>query len=195
MIKIAIILSSTRPGRKGEAVANWVLDQASRRGDADYELIDLATHTLPDLDEPIPPAAGRYTEPHTKAWAEVIAGFDGFIVVTPEYNHSFPGKLKNALDRVYAEWNNKAVGFVSYGVDGGVRAVEALRPVSGTLQLADVGPHVALNSRDDWDGFGGPFTPRDFQRQALTAVLDAVVSWAGALQTVRNKPQPSAMAR
>lgn len=188
MNRIAIILSSTRPGRAGEAVAHWVLDQATQRGDADYELVDLAEHTLPDLDEPVPPRAGHYTQPHTKEWAGVVAGFDGYVIVTPEYNHSYPGKLKNALDRVYAEWNNKAVGFVSYGSDGGVRAVEALRPVVGVLGMADVSPAVALSMRDDWDGWGGPFTPRDFHVGELSAVLDAVNSWAGALKTVRSAP-------
>lgn len=185
MPKIAVILSSTRPGRIGEAVAHWVMEHATQRDDAGFELIDLAEHTLPDIDEPLPPVTGQYSQPHTKAWAEVIAAFDGFVIVTPEYNHSFSGKLKNALDRVNAEWNNKSAGFVSYGVNGGVRAVEALRPVCGTLRLADVGPFVALGTREDWDGRGGPFTPREFQLGALTAVLDAVVSWATALKTLR----------
>ncbi|RKR75850.1 NADPH-dependent FMN reductase [Frondihabitans australicus] len=186
MMKIAVILASTRPGRTGEAVARWVMDNAVTPGDADYELVDLDDHTLPDLDEPVPPAAGLYAAPHTLAWAEVVGRFDGYVFVTPEYNHSFPGKLKNALDRVWAEWNNKAAGFVSYGADGRVRAVEALRPVCATLRIADVGPAVALTARDDWDGFGGPFTPRDFQQQNLAGVLDAAVSWSTALSTIRN---------
>ena len=181
-MKIAVILSSTRPGRVGEAVARWVVDRASVRGDAAYELVDLAEHHLPDPDEPVPPAAGRYTLPHTRAWAELIAGFDGYVIVTPEYNHSFPGTLKNALDRVWAEWNDKAVGFVSYGADGGVRAVEALRPVVATLRLADVGPQVSLRSREDWSGF----TPRSFHEDSLTAMLDTVVRWATALTAARS---------
>jgi NAD(P)H-dependent FMN reductase len=185
-MKIAVILSSTRPGRAGAVVANWVIDRASTLGGADYELIDLAEHELPDIDEPIPPAASHYTLPHTQAWAALISGFDGYVVVTPEYNHSFPGTLKNALDRIWAEWHDKAVGFVSYGADGGVRAVEALRPVMATLRLADVGPQVALDSREDWDGYGGPFTPRPFQQAALTTMLGAVVAWAAALVTVRE---------
>ncbi|MFX5705265.1 NAD(P)H-dependent oxidoreductase, partial [Acinetobacter baumannii] len=89
-LKIAIILGSTRPGRNGEAVAQWVLESARERGDAEYELVDLADHHLPDMDEPSPPAAGRYTQPHTVAWAEVVGRYDGFVIVTPEYNRSFP---------------------------------------------------------------------------------------------------------
>ncbi|NUS03817.1 MAG: NAD(P)H-dependent oxidoreductase [Nonomuraea sp.] len=135
MTKIAIIAGSTRPGRAGEAVARWVLDQAGRRGDASYELVDLAEVDLPHLDEPLPPALGRYTHPHTRRWAATVAACDGYVFVTPEYNHSLPGSLKNALDRVYAEWNDKAAAFVSYGIDGGVRAVEALRVVAGALLL------------------------------------------------------------
>ncbi|GAA4655943.1 NADPH-dependent FMN reductase [Arthrobacter cryoconiti] len=187
MVKIAVILSSTRSGRAGEAVAHWVLAQATARGDADYELIDLADYALPEIDEAIPPAVGRYTEEHTKVWAGVVARFDGYVIVTPEYNHSFPGKLKNALDRVWAQWNDKVVGFVSYGVDGGIRAVEALRPVSASLRMADVGPAVALSSREDWSGFGGPFTPRAHQEQSLAGTLDAVVAWTNALHAMRTK--------
>ena len=109
-----------------ERVAQWVLEQAPKRGDADCDLIDLAEVALPQIDEPFPPAMGRYTHSDTQQWATTVATYDGYVLVTPECNHSFPGVLKNALDRVYAEWNNKAVGLVSYGVDGGVRAV-ALR--------------------------------------------------------------------
>ena len=122
--KIAVILGSTRPGRNGRAVAEWVLERAKSRPDADYELIDLLDYPLPHLDEPIPPSRGHYTGDHTKDWAATIAAYDGYVFVTPEYNHSIPGVLKNAIDYIYAEWNNKAAGFVSYGTVGGVRAVE-----------------------------------------------------------------------
>jgi NAD(P)H-dependent FMN reductase len=108
MIKIGIILGSTRPGRRGEQVAQWVHERAARRTDAEFEVIDLLDHPLPHLDEPAPAlmSAGRYQHEHTRGWADAIASFDGFVVVTPEYNHSIPGVLKNALDHLYAEWNN-----------------------------------------------------------------------------------------
>ena len=127
MLNIAIILGSTRPGRNTEAVAHWVNNLAQARQDAHFELIDLADYNLPPLDEPIPPSMGQYQHAHTKAWAEKVAAFDGYVFVTPEYNHSFPAALKNALDAVYAEWNNKAAGFVSLGSAGGTRAVVQLR--------------------------------------------------------------------
>jgi NAD(P)H-dependent FMN reductase len=107
-LKIAIILGSTRPGRNGKAVADWVLAKASGRTGADYELIDLADYPLPHMDEAIPPSVGQYAGEHTKAWAATIGVYDGFIFVTPEYNHSTSGVLKNAIDYLYAEWNNKA---------------------------------------------------------------------------------------
>ena len=132
-------------GRAAERVEQSVLEQARKRGDADNDLIDLTAVDLPQIDEPFPPAMGRYTHPHTRQWATTVAVHDGYVLVTPECNHSFPGVLKNALDHVYADWNNKAVGLVPYGFDGGVRAVEAVRPVQGALQLADLSATVTLN--------------------------------------------------
>jgi NAD(P)H-dependent FMN reductase len=183
---IAIIIGSTRPGRQGANVARWVLENASARDDAAFEIIDLVEADLPPLDEAMPPAAGRYTHRHTIAWARTIERFDGYIFVTPEYNHGYPGSLKNALDRVYAEWNNKSAGFVAYGVDGGVRAVEQLRQVVGTLKLADVTPQVSLNMNRDFADFIN-FTPRAHQSTALTAMLDEVIDWAAALHPLRQR--------
>src|SRR5690242_18263153 len=127
MIKVAIIVGSTRPGRNGEAVANWVYDIANKRDDAEYELVDLRDFPLPHLDEALPASLGQYANQHTKDWAAKIGGYDAFVFVTPEYNHSTSAVLKNAIDYLNAEWNNKAAGFVSYGGAGGARAVEHLR--------------------------------------------------------------------
>ncbi len=101
MLKIAIIIGSTRPGRKAEAVARWVYDIAAKRSDASFEVVDIADFDLPLLDEPIPPIMNQYSKPHTKAWAAKIASFDAFVFVTPEYNHSTSGALKNAIDFLY----------------------------------------------------------------------------------------------
>ncbi|MFJ9036679.1 NADPH-dependent FMN reductase [Streptomyces sp. NPDC102406] len=185
MTRIAIILGSTRPGRNGEAVANWVLDIAKQRTDAEYELVDIADFKLPHLDEVTPPSLGQYTQPHTKAWAEKIASFDGYVFVTPEYNHSTSGALKNAIDFLYNEWNNKAAGFVSYGSVGGTRAVEHLRLVMGELQVADVRNQVALSLFTDFQNFS-QFTPAPHQTEAVGAVLDQVVAWSGALAQLRT---------
>src|SRR3954468_9721210 len=113
MPRIGIILGSTRPNRNGEQDARGVEDVDTKRGGAQFDLVDLRDYPLPHLDEPLPPSLGQYQQAHTREWAETIASFDGFVIVTPEYNHGTSGVLKNAIDYVYAEWNNKAVGFVS----------------------------------------------------------------------------------
>ncbi len=187
MVNIAVIVGSTRPGRKAPAVANWVLDIAGLRADAVFELVDIADFNLPLLDEPVPPSMGRYSQPHTKAWAARIARFDGFVFVTPEYNHGTSGALKNAIDFLYKEWNNKAAGFVGYGSVGGARAIESLRLVMGELMVADVRAQVMLSLFTDFDG-DRP-NPAERQTQAVDAMLDQVVAWSRALKTVRG-PTP-----
>ncbi|MFI5998459.1 NADPH-dependent FMN reductase [Streptomyces sp. NPDC051362] len=184
MTKIGIILGSTRPGRNGEAVARWVLEQAKTRTDAEYELVDLLDYKLPLLDEPFPAAYGQYSLPHTKAWAAKVASFDGFVFVTPEYNHSVPAALKNALDFLGAEWANKSAGFVGYGSAGGTRAVEHLRLIAGELQMADVRSQVALSLFTDFENFS-VFKPAATQAETLGATLDQVVAWSKALAPLR----------
>jgi NAD(P)H-dependent FMN reductase len=188
MIRIGIILGSTRPNRNGEQVARWVYGIAAGRDDAEYELVDLRDYPLPHLDEPLPPSLGQYQNDHTKAWAEKIASFDGFVIVTPEYNHSTSGVLKNAIDYLYAEWNNKAVGFVSYGAVGGARAAEHLRLVAGELQMADVRQQVTLSLITEFENFS-VFKPGDYNVAALATLLDQVVAWSTALAPLR---QPAA---
>jgi NAD(P)H-dependent FMN reductase len=184
MTRIGIILGSTRPNRNGEQVAHWVLDIARRRDDAEFELVDLRDHPLPHIDEPIPPSMGQYQNEHTRQWAQTIAGFDGFVIVTPEYNHGTSGVLKNALDFLYGEWNNKAVGFVSYGAVGGARAVEHLRLVAGELQMADVRQQVTLSLITEFENYS-VFKPGDYNLAALDTLLDQVVAWSVALAPLR----------
>lgn len=190
MTTIAVIIGSTRPGRNGEAVARWVLDLASRRTDASFELVDLADHALPLLDEPVPAAMGQYQNEHTQRWAETVARYDGYVFVTPEYNHSTSGALKNAIDYVYAEWNNKAASFVSYGSAGGVRAVEHLRLIAAELQIATVRAQVALSLADDFENYS-EFTPRDQALPQVETMLDQLVSWTKALKSVRASGAPA----
>lgn len=186
MLQIAIILGSTRPGRRGDPVARWVLQQANalQRADLQFELVDIATYNLPLLDEAVPPSQGRYEHAHTRVWADSIARFDGFIFVTPEYNHGTSGALKNALDYLYAEWNDKAAGFVSYGSAGGTRAVEQLRLVMAELQIADVRAQVALSLFTDFENFT-TFRPAAHHEKSLVALVDQLAAWAGALKSVR----------
>ena len=190
MTRIGIILGSTRPNRNGEQVARWVYDIAAGRTDAEFELVDLRDYPMPHLDEPLPPSLGQYQNEHTKQWAGKIASFDGFVFVTPEYNHSISGVLKNAIDYLFAEWNNKAVGFVSYGSVGGARAAEHLRLIAGELQMADVRQQVALSLLTEFENFS-VFQPGDYNRAALNTLLDQVIAWSTALAPLR---QPAAVA-
>jgi NAD(P)H-dependent FMN reductase len=185
MVRIGIILGSTRPNRLGEQVAAWVHQEASGRADAHYELVDLREYPLPHLDEPLPASSGQYTHDHTRGWAARIASLDGFVIVTPEYNHGVPGVLKNAIDYLYAEWNNKAVGFVSYGGAGGTRAVEHLRLTAGALQMADVAAQVTLSLVTEFENFA-VFRPGGYNVAALTTMLNQVAGWTAALAPLRG---------
>lgn len=187
MIQIAIIIGSTRPGRKAPAVAEWVHEHAKARSDARFELVDLEAFDLPLLDEPVPPSRGQYTQPHTLAWAAKVASFDGFVFVTPEYNHGPSGALKNAIDFLYREWNDKAAGFVGYGGTGAIRAVEQLRLVLAEVKVATVRSQVALSFANDFENHSA-LKPAPHQSKALGAMLDQVVAWSAALKPLRAAP-------
>jgi NAD(P)H-dependent FMN reductase len=184
-LNIAIILGSTRPGRNGKAVADWVTEKAAARTSAQYELVDLADHPLPHIDEPLPPTMGQYAGEHTKAWAEKIGSYDGFIFVTPEYNHSTSGVLKNAIDYLYAEWNNKAAAFVSYGSLGGARAIEHLRAIMSELQVAHVRQQLSFSMFTDFENFS-TFVPGPQHAESAVALFDQLESWAEAMKSVRE---------
>ena len=186
MLRIAIIIGSTRPGRNGEAVAKWVYEIAQKRGDAEFELVDIKDFNLPLLDEPVPPIMGQYSKPHTKTWVAKIGSFDGYVFVTPEYNHGISGALKNAIDFLFAEWINKAAGFVSYGGAAGTRAVEHLRLVMAEVQIADVQAQVGLSLFTDFENFS-VFKPGPRHEKSVNDMLDQVIAWGGALKTLREK--------
>lgn len=185
-MRIGIIVGSTRPGRHGLTVAQWVHGLASARNSAEYELVDVAEYNLPLLDEPMPPAMGAPpVHEHTRRWSAKIASFDGYVIVTPEYNHGPSAALKNALDYLFKEWNNKSVGFVGYGFAGGTRSVEILRAIISNLELADVRSTVALSMIHDFENFS-KFKPLPHNEATLKQVLDQVEAWAGALKPLRK---------
>ncbi len=186
MIKVAIVIGSTRPGRKGEAVARWVYEIAAKRSDVEFELVDIKDYNLPLLDESMPPSMGHYSQSHTKIWAAKIDSFDAFVFVTPEYNHGASGALKNAIDFLYKEWNNKAAGFVSYGGAGGTRAVEQLRLVMAEIQIATVRAQVTLSLYTDFEKFSA-FKPASHQEAAVNTMLNQVIAWGGAMKTLRSR--------
>ncbi len=195
MTRIAIIIGSTRPNRRGRLVADWVVDIATKhpavtKGDDEVELLDLVDFDLPLLDEPLPAMFGRYTNPHTRRWSETVAAFDGFVFVTPEYNQSAPASLKNALDYLFHEWADKPAAFVSYGVDGGVRAVEQLRQATSVLGMTNLDANVALSLRTDFEitdpEHPGTFSPAPHHEHAANAMLDELIARSNELRTNRH---------
>jgi NAD(P)H-dependent FMN reductase len=170
--KIGIIIGSTRPNRIGPSIAKWVLQEASKRQDLAFELIDLAEINLPMFDEPRVPAMGQYEHEHTKRWAAVVAKYDGFIFVTPEYNYGYPASLKNAIDFIYKEWNGKPAAFVGYGAAaGGIRAVIQLKQLLFILKMLPVYVDVIIPNANA-QVTDGRFKAEEAQNQALTALLD-----------------------
>src|SRR5713226_7461001 len=184
MLRIAIIIGSTRPGRNGEAVARWVYEIAQKRSDAEFELVDIKDFNLPLLDEPVPPSLGQYTKEHTQAWAAKIDSFDAYVFVTPENNHGTSGALKNAIDFLFKEWNNKAAGFVGYGGAGGVRAVEHLRLVMAEVEVATVRNQVALSLLSDFENYSN-FKPAAHHEKSVNQMLDQLIAWSGAMKSLR----------
>lgn len=181
-----VVLGSTRNGRFGDRVADWFMERATGREDLTAELVDLRDWPLPFFDQPTPPMAGGYTDEAQRRWAEKVASADGYVFVTPEYNHGYPAVLKNALDHLYAEWNDKPAAFVGYGgPGGGIRAVEQLRQVVVELQMVPMRSQVALASVYRVFADGPPADPA--LRRAADGVLDEVGRWAAALRTVRGK--------
>ena len=133
---VQIVIGSVRQRRFGEHVARWFAELAAERTDLRFEVVDLAAWDLPALTTPVPPMMGPSEDPAIRRWAAKVAEGDGYVLVTPEYNHGYPASLKNALDHLFAEWGRKPVGFVSYGgPGGGLRAVEQLRQVVVELDM------------------------------------------------------------
>lgn len=183
MVKIGIIIGSTRPGRAGEGVAKWVYEMSKARSDAEFELVDIQDYDLPLLDEPKLAVEQDYSKEHTKKWSAKIQEFDGYIFVTPEYNHSTSAALKNGLDFLYKEWTNKAAGFVSYGAIGGARAVEALRTIMAQFKIADVREQVMFFLADDFED--GVLKPKARHEKSLNTLFSQVIAWSTAMKTLR----------
>jgi NAD(P)H-dependent FMN reductase len=180
-LRVGVIAGSTRPVRKATVVAEWIC--ADPIPSLELVLIDLADVGLPLLCEPAPAASGQYDQPATRSWSRLVAEFDAFVLVTPEYNHSTSAALKNALDHLYREWQDKPVAFVGYGLDGGTRAVEHLRAITAELGMAGVGPQVSIDLRADYAA--GRLEPRSFQPAARGRMLGQLAVWATALRAAR----------
>lgn len=190
--KIAIIVGSTRPGRVGRAVADWYFSHVKDTPNVDFQIVDLADINLPLLDEAIPPSMHKYQNEHTKKWAELVNGFDAFVWVTAEYNHSAPASLTNAISFVFQEWNRKPVALVSYGSMGGVRAAEHLRQVAGELQMVDIRPAVML--MEPWAMFDetGVMKPEHIKGAPIPAQVEELVWWTDAIKAKQASEQSPA---
>ncbi|WP_033542554.1 NADPH-dependent FMN reductase [Planococcus sp. CAU13] len=187
MTKIGIIAGSTRPGRNSIQVAEWVKSIADKRGDAEYEIVDLKEFNLPMYAEPISAAYSQdYQTPEAIPWSRKVAELDGYVFICPEYNHGVTSALKNAIDYLYVEWNNKAAGIVSYGSSGGVRAAESLRIIMAELQVATVRAHPAMSLFTDFENMS-EFKPAEVHEGSVTTMLDQVNAWTNALQPLRNQ--------
>lgn len=187
MIKIKILTGSVRPGRFNIQPANWIYEISKQRKNIEIELIDLAELNLPFLDEPLPPMMDKHSKVHTKKWSKMIREADGFIFVTPEYNHSFSPVLKNAIDYLYYEWNYKPVTFVSYGGSaGGTRAVEHLRGVAAELKMYDLREQILLPSC--WENMNteGKYQFSQRHEQSANEMLDTLTFWAKTMKDARN---------
>lgn len=184
-MKIGIILGSTRPGRLGTAVAEWVAKRATERDGATYELLDLADHDLDLLGEPVVPGAANrnYENPKTAAWGRVVDEYDGFVFVTPEYNHSVPAAMKNAFDVLGPEWQQKSVAFVAYGADGGVRAVEHWRTITANMSMLATRGQVSLSLFTDFGEHG--FTPSERRDGEIDGVLAELERLTGVSEQLR----------
>ncbi|SDN30258.1 NAD(P)H-dependent FMN reductase [Psychrobacillus sp. OK028] len=183
-LKIGIVVGSVRKGRNAEAVSKWMFNFASKRNDADYELVDLINYRLPLLGQEIPSEQEEEANSAIKNWSEKMDTYDGYIFVTPEYNHAVGGALKNALDYLNPELNNKAAGFVGYGSLGGARAHENMRLILGELQVADVSTAVTFSLMADFENMS-LFRPAAYHEGNAHKMLDQLLAWGGALKTLR----------
>lgn len=186
MPHIKIIAGSVRPGRFNTQPANWIYELASKRPNAKFTLVDIAQLNLPFLDEPKSPKAREYTKEHTRNWSEIIEEADGFIFVTPEYNHSVSPALKNALDFLYHEWSYKPASFISYGAEaGGARSVEHLRAVCGELKMYDLREQLIIPNY--WDNLDekGNFKFNEAHEKAAERILDELLFWAAKMKEAR----------
>lgn len=187
MTNIKILTGSTRPGRFNTQPANWIYELAKQRNDIQAEIIDLEKLDLPFLDEPVPPKMKKYSKDHTQKWSKIVDETDGFIWVTPEYNHSYSAALKNAIDYVFYEWNYKPVTFVSYGSEaGGSRAVEHLRGVAAELKMFDLSEQVLLPNYWNHMDSQGNYQFSEEKVKAATDMLDTLSFWAKEMKQSRK---------
>ncbi len=191
-LKLKVIVGSTRPNRFSEKPAQWIFEHAQARPEFSAEMLDLREYPMPFFNEPVSPSSKKepYAEPSVARWTAKIAESDGFIIVTPEYNHGYPAVLKNALDYVYQEWNNKPVAFVAYGSVMGARSVEQLREVAVELQMVPIrnAIHIPGDVYAKVAGLGSPADPAALKTldEKAKGLLDQLTWWMRTLKAARK---------
>jgi NAD(P)H-dependent FMN reductase len=187
MLKLHVVVTSTRPGRVGPTIAKWFVERANEHGAFQVRLVDLAEVNLPFLDEPAHPRLRDYEHQHTRDWSALVDEADAFVFVTPEYNHGTPATLVNALDYLVHEWAYKPASFVSYGgPSGGARSVQMTKQILTALKMMPIPEQVPLPLFMQYLK-DGVFSPPDMQVKAAKMVLDELAKWAGALRPLRGK--------
>jgi NAD(P)H-dependent FMN reductase len=188
MFTLKIIIGSTRPGRKGPSIAEWIFALVKEHKEFEVELVDLAIVNLPIFNEPNHPVEQKYEHEHTKKWSNLINHTDAFILVTPEYNHSFPASIKNALDYLYKEWNYKPMAFVSYGgVAAGTRSLQLLKPIITALKMMPVTASVNIPFFSKYIDSNGKFNADESLLKSATVMLKELLIWTDGLKNMRQK--------
>ncbi len=189
MYQLKIILASTRTARKGPAVASWIMQVANAYKDTfDVALLDLKEIDLPFLDEPEHPRLQHYKHDHTKRWSKIIDSADAYVIVTCEYNYGYPAPLKNALDFVYKEWNNKPVAFVGYGgIAGGTRAIQMLKQVVTAQKMMPLAEAVFIPFFTRFIDEDGVFQADEALDESANAMMKALIPWTKALKYMREE--------
>jgi NAD(P)H-dependent FMN reductase len=191
-MNLLVVVGSTRPGRAGLPISEWFVKQAETHAGVDVTVADLAELNLPLLDEPNHPRLRQYLNPHTKAWGAIVDAADAIVFVTPEYNHSYPAALKNAIDYLHQEWQDKPVGFVSYGfASAGTRAVAALKPVVAALKMVPVAENVNIPFHTQFID-DGVVVPNEIMTQSADAMVDELVRIEAALRPLRQSERRAA---
>ena len=187
-LNLTIITASTRPGRKGPAITDWVRGVAEAHGGFDVAVADLVDHALPLLDESAHPRLKAYQHDHTRRWSATVDAADAFLFVTPEYDYFPPASVVNAVQVLSQEWGYKPAGIVSYGgISGGLRATQSLRLLLGNINMVALMQSVPIPMVPQMIGEDGVFRPTDPVAQGATVVLDELLKWAKALQPMRAK--------
>jgi NAD(P)H-dependent FMN reductase len=198
VLKVGLIVGSTRPNRFADTPMPWLVEGASARADLQLEVLDLRNYRLPFFDEPAPPlyAGGVYTQPEAETWRKRIGEFDAFVATVAEYNHGPTAVLKNAFDSAYLEWQRKPIAFVGYGGVGAARAIETLRGVVIELQMAPIKQEVNIGM-EPYLGIvrnGRSLNDYEYLVQSRGAMFDHLVWWGEALKAARQRTAESSRA-